>query len=368
MAKQQFADNLAGTANFADWHLKLQFQPLQQVVSRGTESILLLFLLGGTGLLMIASANILNLFLSRLMLMQKQLAVRAALGARRTQLGQQLFAESMLLMLSSIGLALLLTHAGFYALNHWFNGFFPRGSELGLSAFSVITALILAMLLAMLIDTLSLHTVRYHQLSLALQSSGKGAGVPTPSTFRRSFILLQFGCAIVLVYLSSLVVTDAWHKLLRPLGLTSENLLQVEFSVASLDWQGWNSYGLKVAELARQLRQQPSIAGVSFAFNPLVDRFQMAATDVNPGTSTTRERRFYPIHQNVGQYYFKVAGQALLAGRGLNAEDINKTRSPNMVVNRTFAMQLLTSETPHPTDIDTAALTQVLGKRVRLDI
>lgn len=368
LAQQQFADNLAGTDNFADWRLTLQFQPLQQVVSRGTESILLLFLLGGTGLLLIATANILNLFLSRLMLLQKQLAVRAALGARRIQLGQQLFSESMLLMLSSIALALLLTHAGFYALNRWFDGFFPRSSELGISAFSVISALILAVLLALLIATLSLHTVRYHQLSLALQSSGKGAGVQIPSTFRRSFILLQFSCAIVLVYLSSLVVTDAWHKLQRPLGLTSENVLQVEFSVASLDWQGWNIYAPKVAELARQLRQQPTIAGVSFAFNPLVDRFQMAATDVSLGNSTSTERRFYPIHRNVDQHYFQVAGQALLAGRGFSAEDINKTHSPNMVVNRTFAMQLLAGETTPTTQPDTALLAQVLGKRIQLDI
>lgn len=148
--------------------------------------------------------------------------------------------------------------------------FFPRSSELGLSAFNVISALVMAVLLALLIATLSLLTVRYHKLRLALQSSRKGEGVQIPSTLRRSFILLQFSCTILLAYLGSLVVTDAWHKLQRPLGLTSENLLRVKFSIASLDWQGWNSYGLKVAELARQLRQQPTVAGVCFALNPMV--------------------------------------------------------------------------------------------------
>lgn len=358
LAQQQMAEKLTGEANFADWTLQLQLQSLQQLIGSGSEGLLWLLLLGGVGLLLIATTNILNLFLSRLMLLQKQLAIRAALGARRSQLGQQLFAEALLLMLLSVGVALLLTQAGFHGLMLWFGSTFPRSSELGLSLFSVGSALLLAVLLALLIAALSLRTVRYHQLTLALQSSGKGAGVQIPALFRRSFILLQLSCAIVLVFISSLVVQDAWHKLQRPLGLTSQDLLQVEFSVATLDWQGWDSYAPKVAEMAEQLRQQPGIAGVSFAYSPLVDRFQMAATELGS------ERRFYPMHRNVDQHYFQVAGQALLAGHGFSAADIRSGHSPNMVVNRTFAMQLLGSTA----GIGEPALEQVLGRRIQLDI
>lgn len=362
LAQQQLAEQLAGEANFAGWNLQLQLQSVQQLIGNGSSALLGLLLLGGVGLLAIATTNILNLFLSRLMLLQKQLAIRAALGARRSQLGQQLFAEALLLMLLSAGFALVLAQAGFYGLTHWFGSMFPRSNELGLSLFSFGSALLLAVLLALLIAILSLQTVRYHQLSLALQSSGKGAGVQIPSLFRRSFILLQLSCAIVLVFISSLVVQDAWHKLQRPLGLTSQDLLQVEFSVATLDWQGWDSYAPKVAEMAEQLRQQPGIADVSFAFNPLVDRFQMAATEVGSG------QRFYPMHRNVDQHYFQVAGQPLLAGHGFTAEDIRKAHSPHMVINRTFALQLLGNPQLVDPAQQTAALQQVLGRRLQLDM
>ena len=370
LAQQQLAEQLAGEANFAGWTLQLQLQSVQQLIGSGSSALLGLLLLGGVGLLAIATTNILNLFLSRLMLLQKQLAIRAALGARRSQLGQQLFAEALLLMLLSAGFALVLAQAGFYGLTHWFGSMFPRSSELGLSLFSFGSALLLAVLLALLIAILSLQTVRYHQLSLALQSSGKGAGVQIPPLFRRSFILLQLSCAIVLVFISSLVVQDAWHKLQRPLGLTSQDLLQVEFSVATLDWQGWDSYAPKVAEMAEQLRQQPGIAGVSFAFNPLVDRFQMAATEVGSasGAALGTERRFYPIHRNVDQHYFQVAGQPLLAGHGFTAADIRKGHSPNMVINRTFALQLLGNPQLVDPAQQTTALQQVLGRRLQLDM
>lgn len=370
VAQQQFAEKLAGETNFKGWSLQLQLQQLQQLVASGSETLLLLFLLGAAGLLLIASTNILNLFLSRLMLLQKQLAIRAALGARRFQLGQLLFTEALLLMLLSALVGLLLAQAGFTGLHHWFSQFFPRSNELGLSAFSVLSAALLALLLAGLISALSLRTVRYHQLSLALQSSGKGAGVQIPAIFRRSFILLQLCCAILLVFLSALVINDAYHKLQRPLGLHSDNLLQIEFSVATLDWQGWHSYAPKVAEMAERLRQQPGVAGVSFAFNPLVDRFQMAATELGSvsGTKASTERRFYPIHRNVDQHYFPVAGQALLAGEGFSAADIRREHSPKMVVNRTFAMQLLGDSPGNTTEHNNAPLTQVLGKRIQLDI
>ncbi len=370
VAQQQFAEKLAGEANFAGWSLQLELQALQQLVASGNETLLLLFLLGAAGLLLIASTNILNLFLSRLMLLQKQLAIRAALGARRFQLGQLLFTEALLLMLLSALVGLLLAQAGFAGLNHWFSEFFPRSNELGLSAFSMLSAALLALVLAGLISGLSLRTVRYHQLSLALQSSGKGAGVQIPAIFRRSFILLQLCCATLLVFLSALVINDAYQKLQRPLGFNSDNVLQVEFSVATLDWQGWQSYAPKVAEMAERLRQQPGVAGVSFAFNPLIDRFQMAATELGSvsGTKASTERRFYPIHRNVDQHYFQVAGQALLVGEGFSAADIRREHSPKMVVNRTFAMQLLADSPGNTTEHNNTALTQVLGKRIQLDI
>lgn len=368
IAQQQFLEKIGGEANFAGWSLQLQLQSVQQLITSGSEGLLLLLLVGGSGLLLIASTNILNLFLARLMLLQKQLAIRAALGARRFQLGQQLFTEALLLMLLSAALALLLAQAGFSGVVRWFGSSLPRSSELGLSAFSFGSALLLAVTLALCIATISVRTVRYQQLSLALQSSGKGVGVQIPALFRRGFILLQLSCAMVLVFVSSLVVLDAWHKLQRPLGLNSEAVVQVEFSVATLDWQGWDSYAPKVAEMAQQLRQQPGIAGVSFAFNPLVDRFQMAATELGSASNTSTERRFYPIHRNVDQYYFQVAGQPLLAGQGFSAADVRWAHSPKMVVNRTFAMQLLGDEAGNTAQDQTITLQQVLGRRIQLDI
>ena len=109
---------------------------------------MLLFLLGAAGLLLIACTNILNLFLSRLMLLQKQLAIRAALGARRIQLGQQLFTEALLLMLlSAAGWHCCWAQAGFSRFKPaGLAGFFPRSQRTWpVSFYCVGSALMLAL-------------------------------------------------------------------------------------------------------------------------------------------------------------------------------------------------------------------------------
>lgn len=356
LAQHEFAEQLAGEKNFAGWQVQLQLQSLKSALTANSGNLIFLLILAAAALLLIATTNILNLFLSRLMLLQKQLAIRAALGARRSQLWQQLFAEALFLMLMSVLIGLMLASGGFHALVQWFGTEIPRSSELGITAFSIGCALLLAIVLAFIIASLSVRTVRYQQLSRALQSNGKGAGVQIPKVFRQSFILLQISSAILLVFLSCLLVQDALHKLQRPLGFNADPLLQVEFSVTTLDWKGWNSYAPKVAEMAEHLRQQPGVAEVSFTYSPLVDRFQMSATEIGSG------RRFYPFHRNVDQHYFNLTEQALLSGQGFVAEDIKAGHSPKMIVNRTFARQLLGNI------IQTEDFQQILGKRIQLDI
>lgn len=236
--QQQFASQLADEPNFAGWTVRLDKLPLQQHLSQQHRGLLALLLIGASGLLLIASANILNLFLARLLLLQKQLAIRAALGARRVQLAQQLFSDALILMLASAGLGLLLAQAGLTGFQQWTDGNLLSNSRPMLSAFSIVSALLLAVLLATVISVFSVHTVQYHQLSLALQTGSKGAGLQIPAVFRRGFVVLQLSCAIVLVFLSSLVVRDALVKLQRPLGFEPKQVLQVEFAVSTLDWQG----------------------------------------------------------------------------------------------------------------------------------
>src|SRR5262249_27214310 len=113
----------------------------------GRSQQMLLVLLGAVGLvLLIACVNAANLLLARATTRQREIAVRAALGAGRLRLVRQLLTESVMIALSGAALGCALAAGGVRALVALLPAGFPRASEIRLDP--VVFAFTLAIALA----------------------------------------------------------------------------------------------------------------------------------------------------------------------------------------------------------------------------
>ena len=315
-----------------------QVVDLQESIVGNVEQTLWL-LMGSVGfLLLIACANVANVFLVRAEGREREMAVRAAIGAGRGRLAAGFLAESAMLGLIAGGIGLLLAFAGVRALLRFAPQGLPRSEEIGIDA-TVLAASLTAGLLAGLLFGV-IPALRYNAswLAEALKEGGRSATAGRARfRLRSALVAAQVALALVLLVGSGLMVRSYTSLVAVDPGFDPDALLTFQVALNPSDYPGDEAPAQFIQRVLDVVSATPGVVAA-------------AATNSLPLTNTLSGRGYAiedhplvgddlpPVHmfKYVSANYFETLRIPLVAGRTFERAD-HEERRDVVIVNEAFA-------------------------------
>ncbi|MEN3332309.1 MAG: hypothetical protein V7641_1674 [Blastocatellia bacterium] len=279
--------------------------------------------------LLISCANIANLLLARASVRSREMAIRAALGAGRRRILQQLLTESVLLGVAGGALGVLFAAWGTSALIAMAPADLPRISEARLDARVLCFTLAVSLASGIVFGLLPALVASKTDLVSSLKESGRSdTASPSRHRLRRVLVVAEVSLAVVLLICAGLLLRSFARLLDVSPGFDSHNVLTLRLSLPRTQY---NSSTQVAGFLNAALERISATAGVehaAVAFQPPFtsggDNSVFSIRDRQAGSGDPEPHADYLY---VTADYFRAIGIPLLKGRLFELSDM-RTQGP----------------------------------------
>jgi predicted permease len=332
--------------------------PLKDQVVGDVRSSLLV-LIGAVGfVLLIACANVTNLLLSRALGRQKEIAVRAALGASRARIVRQLLAESVLLGVTGGALGLVFAYWSLNGIRLLGPASVPRLHEIAIDSGVLLFTLLLSMVSGVLVGLAPALRLGRLNLRGTLQDanrgmSGAGAVWGRGQNVRRVLVMSELALSVMVLIGAGLLIRSFARLQDVPPGFDPTGVLTMELTLTGPK----NPDAQAVIESYRQLWSRlAALPGVAAAGGisalPLSQMMAWGPISVEGRVPPAGEKFINADQRFVGGDYFHAMGIPVISGRLFNEHD-TRTNPRVVVVDAFMAQQLWPGA-------------DAVGKRIRL--
>jgi putative ABC transport system permease protein len=208
--------------------------PLRQDIAGDVRTPLLILLGAVAFVLLIACANIANLVLAKTLSRRKEVAIRAALGASKRRLLQQVLAETVLLSLIGGALGLIFAHYGIAFIVRFVGQQLPRSAAIGLDVWVLAFTLGISLITGLLAGLLPAIRLTRADVNEALkQSAGRTASDSGGNRTRNVLVVAEVAFSLMLLIGAGLLIRSLWmlHKV-NP-GFDPDHVVTLDVSVSS---------------------------------------------------------------------------------------------------------------------------------------
>ena len=306
-----------------------------------------LFLLLATSgfVLLIACANVANLALARLVRRDRELAVRAAMGAGRGRILRQLLTENLLLALVGGAGGLVLAAAGVRLLVEYAGRFLPRANEIAINGPVLLFALVVSVATGLLFGSRPTLPTG-DRLAAMLKDGSRGTG-GARNRLRALLVVSQVAVSVPLLVCAGLTARSLLKLQEVDPGLDTRHVLAANLN---LNWSRYNDFVKRYGFWERAMNEASALAGVE---SVAVSGVQPLNGLVNFATPFRLEGRApqadTPLPSATvlvsSENYFSVVGQPLLRGRSFLSADAQPAPAV-AIINQSLAHRLWPAEDP----------------------
>jgi putative ABC transport system permease protein len=333
--------------------------PLREGLVRRARTTFLV-LLGAAGLvLLIACANVANLLLARLLKLERELAVRSALGASRARLSRQLVTESLLLSLSGGLLGLTLAPATLNLLIKFAEHFTVRVSEIRLDWPVLLFTFLISLAAGLMFGLAPALSVGRRFGEALKQGSGRTTSSRGHQRLRSVLLGAQVAVSFVLLIGAGLMIRSFERLQQVNPGLNPDRILSLRFSPSFSHYTGAAQIQTLLEKILQSVRNTAGVQSAALVSNV---PFSPSGITVGPGNNDfevegkpVSKGELAPIVDttSISPQYFGTIRQPVTKGRDFTGHDDEKAMLV-AIINQTMARHRWPSE-------------DAIGKRVSFD-
>src|SRR5499426_305746 len=306
----------------------------------------LLTLLGTVGIvLLIACANVAGLLLARAASREKEVAIRAAVGASRWRLAQQLLTESMLLAIVGGALALLLARWATRALIALSVGI-PRVKEIGVDHRVLGFTIVISLGAGLVFGLLPALQISKPNLNESLKEGGRGAAGVGRHRLRSLLVVSEVALSLILLVGAGLMIKSLWRLLAVDPGFAPDGVLNAPLLLNSPRYSQAAEQAAFSAHLVRELSALPEVESVGIIANrPFSSTYNLFAFDVEGRPPLPVGQSISAENNSPTPDYFRTMRIPLLKGRVFTDEDTGQSPAV-VVISETMARRYWPGEDP----------------------
>ena len=295
--------------------------------------------------LLIACANVANLFLSSTVARQKEVAVRRALGASNLRVVRQLLTEAVLLSVCGGALGILLSFWSVSWIHLLGSRSVPRLNDIHVDGIVLLFALGVSIFAGCLFGIAPALRASRLDLNSTLKDSGNGSGGTSTvwgrrNNLRKLLVMSELALCVVLLIGAGLLIRSFSKLVSVSPGFNAENVLTFDLTMTGRKYADQHNVLNTYHDLWQRLDRLPGVtASGGITSIPMSDAFAWTPITVEGRTPLAGEKFINADLRIVGGNYFHAMEIPLRRGRFFNEND-TKGQSNVVIVDEFMAEQL----------------------------